>query len=90
MSTSSTPGAPARWEHLGQSTLATTRVLDLRSVRLRHPQRAVERDFVVIASADWCNVIAITPDGKLVLVRQFRFGIEELSPAASSIRAKIL
>ena len=79
MSTSSTPGAPARWEHLGQSTLATTRVLDLRSVRLRHPRRAVERDFVVIASADWCNVIALTPDGKLVLVRQFRFGIEEFS-----------
>jgi 8-oxo-dGTP pyrophosphatase MutT (NUDIX family) len=79
MSTSSTPGSPARWEHLSQSTLATTRVLDLRSVRLRHPQRAVERDFVVIASADWCNVIAVTPDGKLVLVRQFRFGIEEFS-----------
>jgi ADP-ribose pyrophosphatase len=39
----------------------------------------VERDFVVIASADWCNVIAVTPDGKLVLVRQFRFGIEEFS-----------
>jgi len=39
------PGSPARWEKIGQTTLATTRVLDLRSVRLRHPARNVERDF---------------------------------------------
>jgi 8-oxo-dGTP pyrophosphatase MutT (NUDIX family) len=79
MNPSPQPGAPARWEKIGQTTLAKTRVLDLHSVRLRHPRRQVERDFVVIAPADWCNVIALTPDGQLVLVRQFRFGIHEFS-----------
>jgi 8-oxo-dGTP pyrophosphatase MutT (NUDIX family) len=54
-------------------------VLDLRSVQFRHPRREVERDFVVIAASDWCNVIALTPDGQLVLVRQFRYGINDFS-----------
>lgn len=79
MNPSPPSGAPARWEKIGETTLATTRVLDLRTVRLRHPGRNVERDFVVLAPGDWCNVIAVTPDGRLVLVRQFRFGIHEFS-----------
>jgi ADP-ribose pyrophosphatase len=71
--------SPARWEKLGETIRAQTRVLDLLSVRYRHPVRAVERDFVVVAPPDWCNVIALTPDGQLVLVRQFRFGIDDFS-----------
>jgi 8-oxo-dGTP pyrophosphatase MutT (NUDIX family) len=59
--------------------LASTRVLELRSVRFRHPQRGTERDFVVAHAPDWVNVVALTPDGRLVLVRQFRFGSGGLS-----------
>jgi len=33
----------------------------------------------VIAAPDWVNVIALTPDGRLVLVRQFRFGSDDFS-----------
>ena len=71
--------APARWEKLGQTTSLKTRVLDLLSVRYRHPVREVERDFVVIAAPDWCNILALTPDGQLVLVRQFRYGTNDFS-----------
>lgn len=78
MSTS-TPSGPSRWERLGQTTLATTRVLDLLSVRYRHPVRGTEKDFIVVRPSDWCNVLALTPDGQLVLVRQFRFGIDGFS-----------
>ena len=78
MSTPSASG-PSRWEKLGHTTQAKTRVLDLLSVRYRHPVRGTERDFVVVQPADWCNVLALTPDGRLVLVRQFRFGIDGFS-----------
>jgi len=71
--------SPARWEKLSQTTSAKTRVFDLLSVRYHHPVRNVERDFVVIAAPDWCNIIALTPDGQLVLVRQFRYGTNEFS-----------
>jgi ADP-ribose pyrophosphatase len=71
--------SPSRWERLSQKVSATTRVFDLLSVRFRHPVRAVERDFAVIAAPDWCNIIAVTPDGRLVLVRQFRYGTNDFS-----------
>ena len=79
MSILASSAGPARWEKRGERLLATTRVFDVRSVQFHHPVRAVERDFVVIAAPDWCNVIALTPDGRLVLVRQFRYGVNDFS-----------
>src|SRR3954471_13542414 len=73
------PASPARWGKLGETTSAKTRSLDLLNLRSRHPVRKVERDFVVIAAPDWCNIIALTPDGQLVLVRQFRYGTNDFS-----------
>ena len=70
---------PAHWEALTQSSLAKTRILELISRRYRHPRRGTERDFVIVDAADWVNVVALTPDHQLVLVRQFRFGIDEFS-----------
>ena len=51
----------------------------MRSTRFEHPVRNVQRDFVVIDPPDWVNVIAITPDERMVLVRQFRYGINAFS-----------
>lgn len=41
--------------------------------------RGNERDFVCLSAPDWVNVVAVTNDGKIVLVRQFRFGTDDLS-----------
>ncbi len=72
------PG-PARWQKLAHTLLAETRVFDLHSTRYRHPVRATERDFIVAHPPDWVNVVALTPDHRIVLVRQFRFGIDTFS-----------
>lgn len=76
---SGVPREPERPEKLGQAILASTRILDLRSVRYRSARRGTERDYTVIATSDWVNVIALTPAGHVVLVRQFRYGIDEFS-----------
>jgi len=70
---------PSRWEKGGSRLLAGTRVFDVQGVGYRHPVRAVEREFVVIDAPDWANVVALTPDHRLVLVNQFRFGIDAFS-----------
>jgi ADP-ribose pyrophosphatase len=70
---------PPHWEKLGSTLIAPTRIFDLGSVRYRHPVRKTERDFYVIHSRDWVNVIALTTDQKVVLVNQFRYGINQLS-----------
>jgi 8-oxo-dGTP pyrophosphatase MutT (NUDIX family) len=94
-----TPGEPSRWIREGERTLVSTRVLELKSVRYRHPVRGTERDFIVAHAPDWVNVVAVTPEDLLVLVRQFRFGSNEFSlelpggvieqgeePAAAAVR----
>jgi ADP-ribose pyrophosphatase len=68
------PGELAPWVRESERVLASTCVLELRSVRFRHPTRGTQRDFVVVHAPDWVNVVALTPGGSLVLVRQFRFG----------------
>jgi ADP-ribose pyrophosphatase len=76
---SSPETAPARWEKLGEEPLAVTPIFDLRRARYRHPRRGRERDFVVLDVPDWVNILALTPDHRLVLVNQFRFGTNDFS-----------
>ncbi|MEY3774181.1 MAG: hypothetical protein RLZZ129_961 [Verrucomicrobiota bacterium] len=70
---------PARWQKLGEHSLAATRIFDLRSRRYRHAVRGTERDFFVLQAPEWVNVVALTPDHRLVLVRQFRFGVDDFA-----------
>ena len=73
------PAEPSRWENLGERSLAETRIFDVKGRRYRHPVRGTEREFVVVEAPDWVNILALTPQGHLVLVNQFRFGIDGFS-----------
>ncbi len=73
------PGPPLRWQKLREEPHATTRIFDVVKAIYRHPRREKEQDFFVINPPDWVNVVALTPDGRLVLVRQFRYGINDFS-----------
>ena len=72
-------GEPSRWVREGGRLLLSTRVLDLWSLRYRHPVRGTQKDFIVARAPDWVNVVAVTPEDKIILVRQFRFGSNDLS-----------
>lgn len=71
--------SPSRWERLSRTSLVKTRIFDLEQIRFRHPVRGTERDFVVLNPPDWVNVIAVTPDHQIVLVNQFRYGLDDFS-----------
>lgn len=73
------PPAPQRWQRLRSEPHATTRIFDVTRAIYRHPARSAEQDFFVITAPDWVNVIALTPEHQLVLVRQFRYGTDEFS-----------
>ena len=47
--------------------------------RLVYEPKPLPRDIFVFACPDWCNVLAETPEGELVLVWQYRYGTDELS-----------
>ena len=73
------PPQPQRWQKLRTEPHATTRIFDVTRVIYRHPRRSAEQDFFVITAPDWVNVVALTPEHHLVLVRQFRYGINDFS-----------
>ena len=73
------PLSPQRWKKLEARTIAHTRIFDVQSVDFQHPARLKSQDFFVINAPDWVNVVALTPDRQLVLVRQFRFGLDDFS-----------
>ncbi len=64
------PGPPHRWQRLREAPHAITRIFEVVRAVYQHPRRAGERDFFVIRAPDWVNVVALTPRGHLVLVRQ--------------------
>jgi len=73
------PPQPQRWQKLRTEPHATTRIFDVTRAIYRHPHRSAEQDFFVITAPDWVNVLALTPEQHLVLVRQFRYGINDFS-----------
>jgi len=70
---------PQRWRKLGVRPLLQTRIFEVQSADFHHPAHPAPRDFFLIAPPDWVNVVALTPQHELVLVRQFRFGTDDLS-----------
>jgi len=66
--------SPPEWALLGTEPVADCRVFRVFRDLSRSPRTGREHDFYRIASSDWVNVVPVTPDGDVVLVRQFRHG----------------
>jgi 8-oxo-dGTP pyrophosphatase MutT (NUDIX family) len=62
------------WKKVGSKPVGDFRIFKLRSDICVHPRTGKEHDFFVLETVNWVNVIAVTPDGKLVMVRQYRVG----------------
>ncbi len=50
------------------------RVFSVRTDTAISPRTGKEHDFHVIESRDWVNIIPLTPDHRVVMVRQYRHG----------------
>jgi len=42
---------------------------------VRNPRNAKSMKAVILESANWVNIVAVTPEKKVVVVKQFRFGV---------------
>jgi len=68
-----------QWEKRGTRTLAETRIFSLHQSRVVNPRTGGELDAFTLHCPEWVNVIALTSDGAMVLVRQYRHGIERVT-----------
>lgn len=64
-----------RWKRLRSARRGDYRIFSVREDWWSHPDKPGERSYFVIESPDWCNVVAVTPDDEVVLIRQMRPGV---------------
>jgi 8-oxo-dGTP pyrophosphatase MutT (NUDIX family) len=64
------------WLRLRRGLEHDYRVIKVREDKWADPRSGREQPRVLVDCADWVNVVAVTRDDQLVLVRQFRFGIQ--------------
>ena len=70
---------PKPWPLVSRRLDRSFRIFDLRIDRSVSPRTGEEHDFIVLESAPWVNVIALTDREEVVLIRQYRHGIGEVT-----------
>jgi ADP-ribose pyrophosphatase len=66
------------WKKEETEALGDYYVFSLRRDRSRSPHTGQAHDFYVLEAPDWINVIPLTPEGEVVLIRQYRHGVGEV------------
>lgn len=66
------------WTIVRENKEYSTPIFDLlkQRLRLQSETESLEGDFYILKAPEWINVIPITPQDEVVLVEQYRFGIE--------------
>lgn len=62
------------WRTLDSQLVYRSPVLEVKRCIKSHPQRKAPHEFVLLHSSDWVNLVALTPQEKMVLIRQYRQG----------------
>ncbi|HEX7175097.1 MAG TPA: NUDIX hydrolase [Pyrinomonadaceae bacterium] len=68
--------ASLAWTRESSEPLADCRVFSVRRDMSRSPRDGGAHDFYVIEAPDWINVIPLTADERVVMIEQYRHGIE--------------
>jgi 8-oxo-dGTP pyrophosphatase MutT (NUDIX family) len=66
------------WKKIGSKQIGDFRIFTLRSDRKISPRTQQEHEVFVIDCVNWVNVIAVTPDRRLVMVEQYRHGSDTI------------
>jgi len=67
------------WERIRSNAGPSFRVFSVRTDTVVSPKTGREHDFYVIESSDWVNVIPLTSDHEVVMVKQYRHGSREVT-----------
>ncbi len=67
------------WKTLSEKLIAETSVFQIWKYRKQSKQSGVSGNFYTMQTTDWINVVAVTPESDMVLIRQFRHGIREFT-----------
>ncbi len=54
-------------------------IFSFRTDKAISPRTGLEYDFYILESTPWVNIIPLTPENEVILVRQYRHGIRDLT-----------
>ncbi len=66
------------WERLRSEAGPELPLFRVRLDRMQSPATGAQQECLVLESPDWVNVVAVTPDRRIVMVEQYRFGSGEI------------
>jgi len=72
-------GSPQPWESLEEETLHDCRVFSVVRAQARSPRTGEPHDFFRIDAAEWVNVVPLTAADDVVMIRQFRHGLRDVT-----------
>jgi ADP-ribose pyrophosphatase len=67
------------WKVLSERSIYRFGTTEMKEEICLHPVKGIKAPFFRIYFLDWVNIVPVTPDNKVVLVRQFRKGIHDFS-----------
>ncbi len=67
------------WHYEDRELAADMRLFRVHRLRARSPRTGKDRNISTIETEDWVNVVALTPELGVILVRQFRHGTREFT-----------
>ncbi len=67
------------WSKIRTRSATSYRVFSVRTDIIRSPRTGLEHDFYIIESNDWVNIIPLTADHRVVMVRQYRHGSNQVT-----------
>ncbi len=70
---------PKPWQVVSSQRDRSYRVFSLRTDRAVSPRTGKEHPFFILESSPWVNVIPLTPQKEVVLVRQYRHGTQRVT-----------
>lgn len=68
-----------KWKRLSSEVALRAHVFRYVKVKSESPTTGKVGDFDVVQCLNWVNVVALTKDQKIVLIKQFRHGTEEVT-----------
>ena len=68
-----------RWTVQKKEPTTDYKIFGVRRQRSRHNASSRDGLFSIVDSPDWINVVAITPDENVIMVRQFRHGTDSIT-----------
>jgi len=67
------------WKPHARQAVYDCRLFSVTEHRRRSPRTGELHDFYVLESPDWVNIVPLTVDGRVVMVLQYRHGIDEFT-----------